>query len=414
MEVLITNAQFSTAVTLAKSIINANKYICLCENSTGFDETVKHQVTCLVTIYQTCLEHSVLADMTSDQSDKKQNSETKDTMGNLLCTKTQHRRKVAVPNKIMSFSTDNAAVFAEPIKTRTRVGLNIPKPTPSERSPLLVSRLRSPAPNVEVIPSAHRQGHQASRLANSYPVPYYNSRHAVVASDRHSPYTPMGRSRMDWIPSTSPVQIPVAPTPRPLPRPPCTRTPAPSSGSWSITTLDSSASSSHWTPNLSEPATIHHRPDEVDNQNNGGTAQEPKYLDIDNILIRFRKLTRFAVTPCRHTATGEVFVLFCAYKTNIPQHGSLSIPTDLQMTTPMGTYGQILRYDGFGAHGALRIMETKVPTRHTEPIFIWVFNDDKTRPCQLNRGDPIAALIIRKDYNPEATIEEVNGQIRSI
>ena len=143
-------------------------------------------------------------------------------------------------------------------------------------------------------------------------------------------------------------------------------------------------------------------------------AQEAKYLDIDNIIVRFRKLTEFAVTPSRHTATGEVFVLYSGHKTIIPPHGSLSIPTDLEVRTPAGTYGQILRFDGFSAHGALRIMEAKVPTMRPEPIFIWVFNDDRTRPCQLKRGDPIATLTIRKDYNPEATIEEVNGQKHSI
>ena len=232
-----------------------------------------------------------------------------------------------------------------------------------------------------------------------------------MKSDGFSPYEPMGRSGTGWVPSPPIVQVPPAPITRPLPCPPCTRTPAPSSGSWSVTTVDSSASSSRWTPNFLEAGTVHHRPGEMDIQNKGGTVLEPKYIDIENILIRFQKLTESAITPSRHTATGAVFVLFCCYKTSIPPYGSLSIPTDLQLKTPRGTYGQIQRYDGFGTQGALRVMESKV---RPEPIFIWLFNDDPTRSCLLSPGDPIATLTIRKDYNADATIEEINGQIHSI
>ena len=361
---------------------------------------------------------SFLADMTLDKSDKKQNSETKDAMGNMMCT--HHRRKTTVPNKIIYSSTDDEATDMQHgyKKTKRRVGQNIPQPTPSELSPLLVGKLRAPTssapPNVAVVCSTHGypSTHAASRFATSaYPGPYYNSRHVVMRSDGFSPYEPMGRVRTDWVPSPTAAQVPPAPMTRPLPQPPCTRTPAPSSGSWSVTTLDSSASSSRWTPNLLEAGTVHHRPDEMDIQNKRGTVLEPKYIDIDNILIRFRKLTEYAVTPTRHTATGAVFVLFCCYKTSIPPYGSLSIPTDLQMKTPMGTYGHIQRYDGFGTQGALRVMESKV---RPEPIFIWLFNDDPTRSCLLSPGDPIATLTIRKDYNPDATIEEINGQTNSI
>ena len=356
--------------------------------------------------------------MTSEKSDEKQTLKTKDTMGNMLCT--QRRRKINVPNKIISSSTDDETAPAE--QTRRRVGQDLPKPTPSERSPILVSHLQStpPAPpNVEVIPPAHLpvclSTFQAARLgyaADAYPMPYVNSRHAVMAPEPHQ-YTPMtgSGSRMDWVPSIAAIPMPPAPIPRPLPRPPCTQTPAPSSGSWSISTWDSSASSSRWTPALSEPSTIHHRPGNLDIQHNGGTTQEPKYLDIDHILVRFRKLTRDGITPSRHTATGGVFILFCAYKATIPPYGTLNIPTDLQVNTPEGTYGEIQQFDGMGRHGALRIMEFKV---RPEPIFVWAFNDDPTRPCNLNRGDPIATLTIKKDYNADATIEEINGVIHSI
>ena len=355
-----------------------------------------------------------LAVMTSDKSleksDTKQNSETKDVMGNMLCT--PHRRKVNVPNKIIYSSTDDEATSADQQhehKKRRHGGQNIPKPTLSERSPLLVSKLRSAplaAPSTHGYPSYTASGHSTG----TYPVPYYNSRH-VVMRDGFSPYEPMGRTRTDWVPSLTTGQVPPAPTTRPLPRPPA-RTPAPSSAdSWSVTTLDSSASSSRWTPNLLEAATVYHRSDEMDMQKKGAMASEPKYIDMNNILVRFRKLTQFAMNPIRHPDTGVVFVLFCCYKTSIPPYGSLSIPTDLQLKTPVGTYGHIQRYDGFGTQGALRVMESKV---RCEPIVITLFNDDSTRSCELCPGNPIAALTIRKDFNADATMEELDGQIHTI
>ena len=127
---------------------------------------------------------SYLADMTLDKSDKKQNSETKDAMGNMMCT--HHRQKITVPNKIKYSSTDEEVTLAEQQnckKTRMRVGQNIPRPTPSEQSPLLVGKLRastSSAPPNAVVCSTHGypSSNAASRFATSaYPVPYLSLIH---------------------------------------------------------------------------------------------------------------------------------------------------------------------------------------------------------------------------------------------
>lgn len=117
------------------------------------------------------------------------------------------------------------------------------------------------------------------------------------------------------------------------------------------------------------------------------------------------RLSANAVLPTRGSAGAAGYDLSSAASAVIPARSGCSIPTDLAIGVPLGTYGRIAPRSGLAFKSCIDVLAGVVDSDYTGHVQVMLFNHNDC-DFKINIGDRIAQLIIERISTPD--IEEVN------
>ena len=110
-------------------------------------------------------------------------------------------------------------------------------------------------------------------------------------------------------------------------------------------------------------------------------------------MLQFKKLSENAKTPVRSTEGSAGLDLFSAHSSVIPGCSCARIKTDIAVSLPSGTYGQIAPRSGLAFNHFIGIGGGIIDSDFTENIECLIFNHHST-PFEVMKGMKIAQLIV--------------------
>ena len=119
----------------------------------------------------------------------------------------------------------------------------------------------------------------------------------------------------------------------------------------------------------------------------------------DCTMLLVQKLSEHATVPYRATPDAAGLDLFTAASITIPPHTQVSVPTDLAITPPLGTYGQILPRSGIITKHQVDTKAGTIDRDYTGNVHIILHNYSDS-PFEVTKGDRIAQLVIYRIAQP--------------
>ena len=121
--------------------------------------------------------------------------------------------------------------------------------------------------------------------------------------------------------------------------------------------------------------------------------------------LKFKKMTKDAITPKKSSIFAAGFDLFSAKELTIPARGCGVVDTDISIMLPEGTYGRIAPRSGLALHQFIGIGGGVIDFDYTGNVGVILFNHSFEQ-FRVNKGDRIAQLIVEKISYP--TLIEVD------
>ena len=123
-------------------------------------------------------------------------------------------------------------------------------------------------------------------------------------------------------------------------------------------------------------------------------------LEEDTEVLQVKKLTPAAELPQKATPEAAGYDLCSAVQAALPPNGKLTIPTDLAMAFPVGTYGRIAPRSGLAAKKHIAVGAGVIDPDYRGNVHVLLFNHG-TEEIHINKGDRIAQLVVERIASPE-------------
>ncbi|XP_030384320.1 deoxyuridine 5'-triphosphate nucleotidohydrolase [Scaptodrosophila lebanonensis] len=117
-------------------------------------------------------------------------------------------------------------------------------------------------------------------------------------------------------------------------------------------------------------------------------------------ILRFAKLTEFAMEPLRGSAKAAGVDLRSAYDLVVPARGKAIVKTDLQVQVPEGSYGRVAPRSGLAVKNFIDVGAGVVDEDYRGNLGVVLFNHSDT-DFEVKRGDRIAQFICERIFYPE-------------
>ncbi|XP_033725494.1 deoxyuridine 5'-triphosphate nucleotidohydrolase, mitochondrial-like [Pecten maximus] len=134
-------------------------------------------------------------------------------------------------------------------------------------------------------------------------------------------------------------------------------------------------------------------------------AKKCKKMPLDNVVLRFAKMTEYAFTPTRGSKLAAGYDLYSAYDHTIPARGKQLVKTDIQIALPDGCYGRVAPRSGLAAKQFIDVGAGVIDQDYRGNLGVVMFNHAETE-FKVNKGDRIAQLICERIYIPELEEQE--------
>ncbi|XP_063418897.1 deoxyuridine 5'-triphosphate nucleotidohydrolase-like [Mytilus trossulus] len=128
-------------------------------------------------------------------------------------------------------------------------------------------------------------------------------------------------------------------------------------------------------------------------------SKKPK-MPLDNVVLRFAKLTANALCPTRGSKLAAGYDLYSAYDYKIPSKGKVCAMTDIQIALPEGCYGRVAPRSGLAAKHFIDVGAGVIDQDYRGNVGVIMFNFGE-QEFVVNKGDRIAQLICERIYIPE-------------
>ncbi|XP_052097555.1 deoxyuridine 5'-triphosphate nucleotidohydrolase-like [Mytilus californianus] len=128
-------------------------------------------------------------------------------------------------------------------------------------------------------------------------------------------------------------------------------------------------------------------------------CKKPK-MPLDNVVLRFAKLTANALSPTRGSKLAAGYDLYSAYDYKIPSKGKVCAMTDIQIALPEGCYGRVAPRSGLAAKHFIDVGAGVIDQDYRGNVGVVMFNFGE-QEFVVNKGDRIAQLICERIYIPE-------------
>ena len=116
---------------------------------------------------------------------------------------------------------------------------------------------------------------------------------------------------------------------------------------------------------------------------------------MDLIELPFVKMSPYTVIPTRATEESVGLDFYSPANYIIPPHSQLLIPTQIKLRIPLGHYGRLASKFGLAILHQLHVGAGVIDPDYTGEIMVLLINT-ASRVHPINRGDPIAQLILEK------------------
>ena len=116
---------------------------------------------------------------------------------------------------------------------------------------------------------------------------------------------------------------------------------------------------------------------------------------MDLIELPFVKMSPDTVIPTRATEGLVGLDFYSPANYIIPLYSQLLIPTQIKLRIPLGHYGRLASKSGLAILHQLHVGAGVIDPDYTGEIMVLLINS-ASRVHPINRGDPIAQLILEK------------------
>jgi dUTP pyrophosphatase len=135
-------------------------------------------------------------------------------------------------------------------------------------------------------------------------------------------------------------------------------------------------------------------------------AEEPKLTSMtdsgETEVLQVKLLSPRARLPTRATQEAAGYDVYSPVDCHIEPHSQTTIPLDISVTPPQGTYSQLITRSGHATKHKLAVQAGVIDREFTGNVGVIIYNYGKT-PYDVKQGDRIAQLIIIKHATPTCT-----------
>jgi dUTP pyrophosphatase len=117
-------------------------------------------------------------------------------------------------------------------------------------------------------------------------------------------------------------------------------------------------------------------------------------------FLKFVKITENATTPTKGSPFAAGYDLYSAADVTVLSQDKASIPTDLRIRVPDGTYGRIAPRSGLAVNHFIDVGAGVIDIDYCGPVFILLYNHGP-KEFKVKKGDRVAQLICEKIENPK-------------
>jgi dUTP pyrophosphatase len=118
-----------------------------------------------------------------------------------------------------------------------------------------------------------------------------------------------------------------------------------------------------------------------------------------SVLLRVKLLSQNAKLPTRGSESSAGYDIYSAEDKCIEFCSSASVKTDIAVTVPSGTYGQLAGRSGFTRRTFASVEAGVIDIDYTGPLEVLMFNHSPYM-LDIKKGERIAQLLIIKIANP--------------
>ncbi|XP_033725490.1 deoxyuridine 5'-triphosphate nucleotidohydrolase-like isoform X1 [Pecten maximus] len=108
-------------------------------------------------------------------------------------------------------------------------------------------------------------------------------------------------------------------------------------------------------------------------------------MSLDNVILRFVKITKNAFTPIRCSKLAAGYDLRSAYDYTIPGRGKQLVKTDIQIALPDGCYGRIAPKSGLATEHFIDIGAGVIDQDYRGNVGVVMFNHAETEYKEVGR-----------------------------
>lgn len=120
-------------------------------------------------------------------------------------------------------------------------------------------------------------------------------------------------------------------------------------------------------------------------------------------FLRVKLLSGNAKVPEKGSQHAAGYDLYSSGSVTIPAWGKGSVPTDIAIQLPDGTYGRIAPRSGLAAVYGLDVGAGVIDRDYRGPVIVLLFNHSDV-PYQVRKHDRIAQLIVEVILSPEVAV----------
>ena len=128
-------------------------------------------------------------------------------------------------------------------------------------------------------------------------------------------------------------------------------------------------------------------------------------ISTESENLQIQLLSSNGKVPTRSTSEAAGYDLYSSEDITIPAHTRRKVTTDIAIHVPKGTYGRIAPRSGLAVKHAIDIGAGVIDKDYRGPVLICLINNSQT-DFQVNIGDRIAQLILKRIRNPETKLVE--------
>ncbi|ESO85092.1 hypothetical protein LOTGIDRAFT_196086 [Lottia gigantea] len=123
-------------------------------------------------------------------------------------------------------------------------------------------------------------------------------------------------------------------------------------------------------------------------------------MAVDNVVLKFAKLTAEALTPTRGSKLAAGYDLYSAYEVIVPAKDKAVVKTDIQIALPDGCYGRVAPRSGLAVKNFIDVGAGVIDQDYRGNVGVVLFNfSDKD--FKVEKGNRIAQLLCERIYIPE-------------